>query len=166
MKRAFTLVEVVVTLVVIAILMIAGINILAPSNSIKLGLAAKKLTADLDFARSSALSLGQWHSVSFEVDPLNIYSVHQTSAAGDIIIENPAQPGRNFIINLNNDFAGVKIQGVSIGGQKIVKFSPLGTPYTSEAGTALTVTGTITLEYSGQTKTITVAPNTGRISSQ
>jgi Tfp pilus assembly protein FimT len=163
-KRAgFTVFELIVIMIVIAVISIFVFISLNPYKGIRLNAAAQKVAADLLYTRNLALSTAKWYGVSFEVDPINTYGVYETDGTTDAYIENPARLGENFILNLNNYYGGVKIGGVSIAGGKKVEFSPLGRPYDDRTGSALVAAGAITIEYAGLTKTVEIAPNTGRI---
>ncbi|MDD5593656.1 MAG: prepilin-type N-terminal cleavage/methylation domain-containing protein [Candidatus Margulisbacteria bacterium] len=160
-NRGFTLVEVIVAISIVIIISAVVMINLNPFRLIKLDAAAKKVSVDLQYARNLALSTAKWYGVSFEVDPVNTYSVFQSNGA-NTVIEDPARPGESFVVNLYDYLGGVKIWSVDFGGAATVKFNPLGIPYRGN-GTLLTATSVITLEYSGITKTVQVTPNTGSI---
>ena len=165
-KRGFTTLEFVVVLVVMLIVSVFVAIALNPYRAVKLDAAAQKVKTDLLYTRNLALSTAKWCGVSFEVDPVNIYTVFETDGVTDKEIENPSQFGTDFVVDLYDYYSGVKINSVNIGGGNKVEFHPLGDPYDDRLGSALTVTGAITLEYSGLTKTILITPNTGRTSIQ
>ena len=163
-RRGFTIVELVIIIVVIGILSIFVFMALNPYRAIKLDAAAKKVAADLLYTRNLALSTAKWYGVSFEVNPVNTYRVYETDGSTDIPIENPAQLGKDFVVDLYDYYDGVKITGVNIGGGNKVEFHPLGTPYNDRGGSAIALTGVVTIEYRGATRTVQITPNTGRIS--
>lgn len=165
-SKGFVLIELVIIMIIIGILAVFVFVALSPYREVKLDAAAQKVAADLLYVRNLALSTAGWYGVSFEVDPVNTYTIYQTDGTTDTIVENPAQLGKDFIVELYDYYSGVKIDSVNIGGGSKVEFHPLGTPYNDKNGSAETVTGLVTIEYSGLTRTIQITPNTGRTSIQ
>ncbi|MFH1347333.1 MAG: hypothetical protein ABIH22_01455 [Candidatus Margulisiibacteriota bacterium] len=164
MKRnGFNLIELVVILIVVGIVAIISFVALNPYKGVKLDAGAKKVAADLQYIRNLALSTAKWYGIRFEADPVNTYTVYETDGTTDTVIENPANLGKDFIIDLNAYYSGIIIESVNIGGGSKIEFHPLGKPYTDKNGSALSSAGSIILEYSGITKEITITPNTGRI---
>jgi hypothetical protein len=115
------------------------------------------------YARNQALSLAKWIGISFEVDPVNTYSVYQTDGTTDTVVENPSRLGTDFVIDLHDYYSGVKINAVNVSGGSQVEFHPLGTPYNDRAGAAISTEAVVTLEYQGLTRTVRITPNTGRM---
>jgi hypothetical protein len=134
---------------------------------IKVDAAAKKVANDLEFTRNLALSMAKWYGVSFEVSPANTYLVYQTNGIDDLPIEDPSRNGKNFIVNLYDYFGGATISSVNISGGHKVEFSPLGVPYADKNDpSGIALTSSVTVEFSGLTKTIYIYPSTGRITTQ
>jgi prepilin-type N-terminal cleavage/methylation domain-containing protein len=166
-RRAFTLPELIVVLVIMGLLGIVSFIALDPYQGVKLDGAAKKLQADLQYTRNIALSTAKFYGISFEVDPVNTYTVYITSSlGGDTIIENPANLGKDFVINIHDYYGGVRIQSVDIAGGSKVEFHPLGRPYNDMAGSPIASDGVITLEYRGATREVVITNDTGRITVQ
>ena len=163
-KNGFTIIELVIVIVLLGIMAVAVSISLAPSSAIRLDTAAKKVAADLRYARSTAFSFAKWHGISFQADPVNIYTVYQTNGTTDATIKDPASLGSNFIVNIPALYGGVSIVSANIAGGSKVEFSPIGVPYNDIKGAAIVSAGTITLQYMGNTKTISITPNTGYIS--
>ncbi|MBU0672072.1 MAG: prepilin-type N-terminal cleavage/methylation domain-containing protein [Candidatus Margulisbacteria bacterium] len=162
--QGFSLIELIMVLTVIAILSVVSFIALDPYKGIKLDAATRKIAADVEYARSLALTTAKWHGIGFDVAPANKYSVYKTDGSTDEPIENPAKLGTDFIVLTWNDLGRVKINSAAIGGGQKIEFSPLGAPYNDKNGSALATPGIITLEYSGITRRIEITPNTGKIS--
>jgi hypothetical protein len=165
MRRVgFTTVELIMIVVVIGIMsifvMISAIN---PYRAVKVDAAAKKVAADLQCARNLAISTAKWYGISFELDPLNTYRVYVTDGITDEVIEDPARLGKNYIVNLHDYYDGVKILAVNIESGSKLEFHPLGIPYNDRGGSEISLTGMISLEFSGRTRTIQIIPDTGRV---
>jgi prepilin-type N-terminal cleavage/methylation domain-containing protein len=162
-KRAYTLIEAIVTVVIFAILsvfvMIAATNAM---RSAQLSNAAGKLASDLRYAQTMAGGTGTWYGVSFETAPLSQYTVYTTTGTADTIVEDPAKFGNLFIVRVNTDF-GVTISGATIEGGKKVEFSPQGTPYADKTGSAILTEGVITLSKDSSARTVRITPQTGRV---
>ncbi|MDD5382103.1 MAG: GspH/FimT family pseudopilin [Candidatus Margulisbacteria bacterium] len=165
-RRSFSLVEIIIVMAIIGIISIGAFVLIAPYKTLKLDAAAKKIAADLQYARNLALTTSEWYGVSFNTDPTNSYTVYKTDGTIDTITEDPSRLGKNFIVNLNEIYKGVILKSVDISGGRQIEFHPLGKPYDDHNGLAITATGTISVEYSGSAKTIIITPNTGEISIQ
>jgi len=162
-RKGFTVVELIIVLLVAGILAaVAGAAISRAMKGIQLSSATDKLASDLRYAQTLAQNTGTWYGASFEVDPLNQYTIYTTTGTSDMVVENPAKLGSFFIINLYNDY-GVKIISAEIASGKKVVFNPLGTPYNDKTGAALTNEGVVTLARDSATRTVRITPNTGRI---
>jgi len=162
-RKAFTLVELIVVLLILGIISVVGMIAINPHQGIRLDAATKKVMADLDYARNLSLATAKWYGVSFEADPVNSYRIYQTDGLTDTMIDDPSHPGQGFTVDLNSYFSGVKIQSVNLAGGAKVEFNPLGIPYNDKTGTAFGVNGVITLLFGNLTKTAQITPNTGRI---
>lgn len=168
-RRGFTLIEAATVIVLLAILAIGSFVFIGFYNSIKLDAAANKLAADIRYAQSRAMSYTVWHGVIFNLDPTNTYSVYSTDGSTDTVVEDPAKFGSDLTVNVNSSY-GADIASVSIqeGGQQI-EFSPLGAPWTDKTtgtGAQLSSEASVVLSLAGQTKTITITPNTGKVNIQ
>ncbi len=161
-RRSFTLIELVVVIVVLAILAGAYVMISRPDDSVKLSIAGKKIAADIEYARTRSLTMAKWHGVQF-LSPTQ-YRVYSTDGLNDVDIEDPSALGKNYTVNLSELFSGVSVLSSSFGTGNKVEFSPLGAPYADKNDTVpLSSSGTVTLQCGSGTYTITVAQNTGMV---
>jgi general secretion pathway protein H len=155
-QRAFTLVEV---LVVVAIIAIAG-AVVVPSmkqtGSMSVQAAGRQVIADLLVAQNDAIAKQLTRKVVFDPDN-NTYKV--TAADGSTIgmnwMSGDASAG-NYIINFSTDdrFSGVRIENVEFGDDKTIAFDPLGAPDTG---------GTIDVVFGQFRYRVTVTAMTGRV---
>ncbi|MBI5699930.1 prepilin-type N-terminal cleavage/methylation domain-containing protein [Candidatus Saganbacteria bacterium] len=162
-RRGFTLIEAASVIVILMILAVGSFVYIGFTNGIKLDAAANKLAADIRYAQSRAMSYTVWHGVIFNVNPTNTYSVYSTDGSTDTVVEDPAKLASNLTVNLNTAY-GATINSVSIqeGGNKI-EFSPLGAPWTDKNGMLLSSEAGVVIGLAGQTKTITITQNTGKV---
>jgi len=154
--RAFTLVEV---LVVVAVIAIAG-AIVVPSitqtGSMNVQAAGRMVIADLLFAQNDAIAKQKSRKVVYDVAN-NKY--HLAALDGTILGVNwksgVAAMG-NYVVDFNNDdrFRGVKIENVDFGGDTELVYDVLGGPDTG---------GSLDVVFGPYRYTIVVTPMTGRV---
>lgn len=163
-RQAFTVIELVITIIVVAIISTSAyVSISNSQKSLKLRAAAEKIAFDLGYTRNLALSAAKWYGISFAANPTNTYTIYETDGATDTTIVNPARRGEPFVVDISADFNNTIIQSCDLAGGSKIEFSPLGVPYDDKAGTALATTGEVVVSYSGMTRTIRVDANTARI---
>jgi len=158
--KAFTLIEI---LIVVALLAIAGLMVvpmMSSAASMQIYSAANMIAADLEYAKSMAISRGQNFSVAFDKTAETYQIKDQTGS----VIPHPVKKGFNYVIDFRNDrrLNRVDIFDADFDATNEVKFHYLGSPYNGN-GTALN-SGVISLQAAGITKTIRVEPVTGYIS--
>ena len=163
-RRAFTMIELILILTLMGALMVfAAVAIWGAVTTFKLDAATAKVISDIRYAQHLARTHNQWYGINFQVDPVNSYNVYYTDGSTDTDVENPADPSTTLQIDVNDEYSGVTISGVSIGSGGKVEFNPIGTPYDDVTGSTLVATGTITLTHGGTSRTIQIYPNTGKV---
>ena len=163
MERAFTFIEIMVVVIIIAILAIVVIPRMVNVSEMRLEMAAHKLAADLKYAREFAMNHNCRSRVVFAPDT-STYTVSENSSGSWQAAKDPATRD-DLIVTLNQgNYAGVSIVSANFDGDTLVEFDSLGTPYSSGGGT-LGSTGSVLLSCTGGAqKTINVTPVTGRVS--
>jgi len=151
----FTMVEIIIVVVIIAIAALAAVPMMSSAASLQIRSAANMIAADLEYAKSMAISRGQNYSVVFDKNTES-YSIYKEGEVDPIF--HPVKKGFRYVINFSNDsrLSKVDITNVSFTNSKVT-FECLGSPLEG---------GTVTLQADGTTKTITVEPVTGFISIQ
>ena len=149
----FTLIEIIIVIVILAIAAMTAIPMLSSAGSVQIRSAANMIAADLEYAKSMAISRGQNYSVKFD-EASESYSIKDQSGT---VILHPVKKGFPYTIDFKNDgrLNKVDITSVNFNSTDSVTFNCLGSP---EYG------GTINLNADGSTATITVEPVTGYIS--
>jgi prepilin-type N-terminal cleavage/methylation domain-containing protein len=152
-NSGFTIVEIVIVVVIIAIAALVAVPMMSSAASLQIRSAANMIAADLEYARSMAISRGQQYSVVFDqvaesykiVDPLGNP------------IQHPVKKGFSYVIDFKNDskLNRVDIVNVDFNMTSSVQFECLGSPDNG---------GTVIIQAGGESKTIAVEPVTGFIS--
>jgi len=151
----FTIVELVIIVVVISIAALVAIPMMSSAASLQIRSAANMISADLEYARSMAITRGQNYSVIFDKDADSYKIVDPLGAT----IQHPVKKGFPYVIDFQNEsrLSRVDITIAEFNGDQTVVFDCLGSP---DSG------GTVILQADGETKTVTVEPVTGFISIQ
>ena len=155
----FTLIEVLIVVVIIAIAAMTVVPMVSSAASVQIRSAANMIAADLEYAKSMAISRGQRFSVVFDKDTES-YSIRNQAGA---IIAHPVKKGFNYVIDFRNDsrLNKVDIANVDFDATSEIKFDYLGSPYNGNDNPLNS--GVINLQAGGATATITVEPVTGFI---
>ena len=156
----FTLIEIVIVIVIVAIAAMTAIPILTSATSSQIRSAANIIAADLEYAKTVAISKGQSFSVVFDKTTESYRILNQNR----VVIEHPVKKGFYYVVDFRNDgrLNKVDIEDVSFDGTSEIKFDYLGSPYNA-TDTPLN-SGVITLKAGQMAATINVEPVTGFIS--
>jgi len=157
--RGFTVIEILIVVVIIGIAALIAVPMMSSAGSIQIRAAANMIAADLEYAKSMAISRGQNYSVVFD-ENAESYSIKKDGS----VIKHPVKKPFDYVINFQSDsrLNRVDIVDADFDATSEIKFDYLGSPYSGD-GTPLN-NGIITLQAAGITKTITVEPVTGYIS--
>lgn len=144
--RAFTLIEFVLVISLLAILAItAGIFTFSPSKA-RLDAAITQVVSDIERAQQNAQRTGVTSGVQFLAG--GSYTVYQGTTATPL---QSALTGQNLIVNLSSQYPGV-----SISTNYTVEFDRFGAP--SLGGGA-----SVTLSNGSNTRTVSVTATTGLV---
>jgi len=156
-EGGFTLIEVV--LVVILMGIIAAVAIPRFPTFPKTGAVATKLTRDIRYAKELADRVQTMCGVYF-IDSSS-YRVFQDDDTSNATIS-PVS-GKAMVVDLSGQFPGVTISQSFTNAT--LKFDSLGTPRDGHpADTPLVGASNITVSGTGGNRTVTVEPNTGKVS--
>jgi len=160
-RNAFTFIELIVVMVILSIAALLAIPMISSAADVQVRSAANMIAADLDYAKSMAISRQQNYSVVF--DPAN--DSYEVRDASGNVIDHPIKAGSPFKVELQSDsrLSRVDITGADFDpdSQTTVTFDYLGSPYNG-SGAALN-SGQITLQAGSFSMTITVEPMTGYV---
>jgi prepilin-type N-terminal cleavage/methylation domain-containing protein len=166
-RRAFTLIEIIVVVVILAIAALIAIPVFSGASEIQLKAAADKLGADIEYAKSMAVTTQKNHKVVFDTN-LERYEiqVYNSLTSTWTLIKDPV---RNADFRVTYSSPGSRLSSVGIKivtfGDLTLQFDYTGTPRegANYPGTALTAIGEVTLEAKGQECKVKVEPVTGYI---
>ena len=160
--EGFTLVELLIVIAINSIAALTAIPMMSSAASMQIRSAANMLTADLEYAKSMAISRAQNFSVVFDA-AADTYRIEDQYGN---VLPHPVKKGFNYVIDFQNDgrLDKVDIVSVDFDSTSEVKFDYLGSPY-NENDTPLN-NGVVNLQAGSTNTTITVEPVTGYISIQ
>jgi Tfp pilus assembly protein FimT len=144
--------------VIIAIAAMMAIPMMTSAGSMQIRSAANMIAADLEYAKSMAISRQKTYAVVFN-ESTESYQIEDPSG----IIDHPVKKGFPYVVNFSNDsrLNKVDIADVDFDATVEIKFDYFGSPYNG-ANNPLN-SGVISLQAGGATATITVEPVTGYI---
>ncbi|MHC4293270.1 MAG: GspH/FimT family pseudopilin [Planctomycetota bacterium] len=149
----FSLIEI---LIVVGILLIAALMVvpmMSSADGVQLRAAANIVAADLEYAKSIAITRGENFKVIF-VPFTESYRIEDT--AGNIV-SHPVKKGFDYVMDFTSEerLNRVNIDSVNFNSTNEVEFDCLGSPNQG---------GTVSLEADGEIVTVNVEPVTGFIS--
>jgi len=149
--RGFTLIEILIVIVILAIAAMTAIPMMGSAASVQIRSAGNMIAADLEYAKSLAISKGQNFSVVFD-EVAESYSIVDQDGN---TISHPVKKGFDYVIDFENEGLGrVEIADADFDGASQVQFDYLGSP---DKG------GTVHLQAGDMSATVSVEPVTGYI---
>ena len=163
-KKAFTLIELIVVMVIIAIAAVLAVPMISSAADVQVRSAANMIAADLEYAKSMAISRQQNHSVVF--DTAN--ESYEVRDASETVISHPVKAGSDFVVDLQSDsrLSRVDIVSADFDSQTTVTFDYLGSPYSGTTTANPLNSGQISLQAGSFTMTVNVEPMTGYVTVQ
>ena len=160
---AFTLIEIIVVMVILVIAAMLAVPMISSAADMQLRSAANVLSADLEYAKSLAITRQRSYSVVFDAGN-NSYEIHDS----DGVITHPMRSNQPFSVDFDTDsrLNRVKITDADIDGVATITFDYLGSPYSGTGTTTPLNSGVITLQADTITMTVNIEPVTGYITVQ
>lgn len=161
-RKGFTLAEMILVVVILAIAAMMAIPFAISGSGMQLRSAANIIAADLEYAKSMAISRGVRYSVIFN-DAEESYEIRDANG----VIGHPVKKGFPYVINFAADsrLSRVDIDSVDFDSGTTagdtVKFDYLGSPWNA-SDTPLN-SGVVNLSAGGATMAVNVEPVTGYI---
>ncbi|MDD5327770.1 MAG: GspH/FimT family pseudopilin [Phycisphaerae bacterium] len=161
----FTLMEILLVVLIVAIAAAIAVPMMGSTASMQIRSAANMIAADLEYAKSMAISRQKNYSVVFNADPANsYYEVHDP----DGIIEHPVKKGFDYKVDFSSDsrLNNVVIDAADFDpdSSNTITFDYLGSPHSGSETLNPLNSGVISISAGNFTMTINVEPVTGFIS--
>ena len=117
-RRAYTLVELLIVVVIMGITAAVGIPSFSDSLSkMNVDEAGERIRADLELARRHAINTSASQTVEFDSDGYALLGM-----------DDPDHPGQPYYVNLTGDQYGVTLDSVDCGGDTKIVFDGFGLP--------------------------------------
>ena len=154
-EAGHTLIELMLALILLAVITAVALPRLVNP---KAGPAASQIASDVQYAKELALRL---HTICgiYIIDGTS-YRVFENNDPNDAATD--PLGGEDLEVTMSGFLSGVTLSHDIADG--ILKFDSLGTPLEGSAGNSLPAVRSITITSGGEIKTITVEPNTGKMS--
>lgn len=150
--RGFTIIEILIVVVILAIAAMTAIPMMSSAGSVQVRSVSNMIAADLEYAKSLAITKGQSFTVDFTDTSGDNYRIK--SQDGTTILH-PVKKGFPYVIDLQDEgLDRVDITGADFGGSPEVTFDYLGSPDNG---------GTVSIQGGGRTVIISVEAVTGYI---
>jgi prepilin-type N-terminal cleavage/methylation domain-containing protein len=156
LKKAFTLVEIIIVIIILSIVSVIAIPMLSSAADTQVRSAVNILAADIEYAKNLAISRQKNYSIVFNVTD-NTYEIQDKDSA---TINHPIT-GKLYSVNFANDsrLSRVKIISVELNDSDVLIFDYLGSPLDEESDPLNS--GEIILDADGYRMTISVQAVTG-----
>jgi len=161
--NGFTIIEVLLVVVIIAIAAMMVVPMFSSADSMQLRSAANMIAADLEYAKSMAITRGQNFSVVFD-ETAGSYRIEDQHG---VVIAHPVKRGFDYDVNLQNErLDKVDIVDADFDSQPTITFDYLGSPYSGTGIANPLNSGVITLQTkaTGEVISVGIEPVTGFIS--
>ena len=160
-KNTFTFIELLTTMVVVAILAVLAVPRFDIVYDIKVNGAAKKIVADIRYVQSVAIARHTDTRIVFDTGTDTYQADYYTDSATWNPVTDPFTRGDlSTDFDTHTQYGGIDISSVDFGGTNTLMFNREGQPE-SQGGSDRSASVTIT--YKGTAITVNVASQTGKV---
>jgi len=125
--NGFTLIEILIVAVIIAIAAMIAIPMMTSAGSMQIRSAANMIAADLEYAKSMAISRQKIYAVVFN-ESTESYQIEDTNG----LIHHPVKKGFPYVVNFSNDSrldkVGIADVDFDSDSRHTITFDYLGSP--------------------------------------
>lgn len=164
----FTLIETIMVIVILGILAALTIPKFNSFYGIKLSGAIKKVRSDIRYVQQLGISQHMDTRIVFDTAN-NSYQASYCTVSGGVCgnswaaITDPFTRGNlQAYFNTDPQYRGIDLTGASFGGTSTLRFDWQGVPQNSSR-VNLAADGSASFSYQGNSSTVYITPNTGRI---
>ena len=165
-RYGFTLVELIIVVVILAIAALMAVPMLTSAADFQLRAAANMIASDLEYAKNLAVTTQRNYSAVFSTAG----DSYQLCDSEGSVIEHPVHGGRQFEVVFQNDSRLNKVDITTVDFDsdlsKTITFDYLGSPYSGSTTANPLNTGTIILNAGDFALTISIESVTGYITIQ
>lgn len=162
-SSGFTAIEILIVVVVISIVAMMAIPMMTSASGFQIRSAANMIAADLEYAKSMAISRGRNFSVVFD----KTTETYQIEDQGGTVISHPVKKGFDYVVDFSSDSSLSKVDIADVdfdpGSGGTITFDYMGSPYSGAGISNPLNSGVVTLQVSGASTTINIEPVTGFI---
>lgn len=166
-RRAFTLVEILVVVVIIGAISAIIIPQIAGRDDLKASAGARVMIADLSYAQNLAMSISRQIYVHFDEDEqrYTLYRAFPLTDANRVIHPVTQQP---FVVQfgrLRDAMEKLRLDGVDIDDGEILAFDEAGSPLAVETGGSASAldNGQVVIVCGNRRVTVSIDADTGRL---
>ena len=161
-KKAFTLVEMIILVIILSIIALGALPMIGSASTMQVKAAANKIAADLEYAKSMAISRQKNYSIVFDINN-ETYQIQDSNG----VIQDPMQTSKDFVVDFKKDsrICNVNVLSVNFDSAVAITFDYLGSPYSGTTSSNALINGSngITLKAGNTQMEILVEPVTGYI---
>ncbi len=158
----FSLIELLIVIVILGIAAAIAVPMISSAASMQIRAAGSMVAADLEYAKSMAISRGQMYSVVFDAGN----ETYEIRDPNNSVIGHPIKKGFTYVVDFANDgrLDRVDVVSANFDGETTIGFDYLGSPYSVGGSSSALNSGVISLQAGGISKTVTIEAVTGFIS--
>lgn len=163
-RHAFTLIEVLVTVAILAIAAAMVIPAMGTTGVLKVQGAIRQIVSDITFAQSDAISMQQGRAVKFDpsTNSYRIVQVIGSTTDDSNTLYDPSRGGGRYVVNLNDgDYNGATIASTTLSNNILI-FDDMGTPVTTAGGNTPSTGGKIVILTADSRHELLIEAYTGR----
>jgi type II secretion system protein H len=169
-RRAFTLIELTIVVLILAIVAAIVVPMVGNRSDLRLAGAARRITADLQYAQALAISTQVPQYVRFSANRYELMT--RAPASNALVASTHPIEKTNFTVDFNSttttsELVGVTLDAATFNGTNAIVFDSQGAPssYNASTGvsTPLGARATLTLRSGSQSLSVYVEAYTGEI---